>query len=321
MFKCDRSDQRSVKARRVCCISERRFLSRRADVSACTDQQGRKMQTEKQIGLRFAKHFAARNMNGDTLMKYRTIAAGSFSRSLIGIGAGLAGLLMMGSAASAQSTSWYVSPNQTPVYDGLTSLNSVITSAPLWNSLPLSFTIGSTSGQISFSGSSVVARGGAVLDASGATSTSNYVSASNGSVTFDFATQQRFFSMRWGSVDGSNILSFYNGNQLLQSVTGAQAMAARTAWTPTASYDAGFSFGEVGFTRVVATGSPGASFELANVAVSSAVDVAPIPLGGVGGIVALLGMFALRQGQGGRLPQRLLAFASGARRQQVQRFA
>jgi hypothetical protein len=67
---------------------------------------------------------------------------------------------------------------------------------------------------------------------------------------------------------------------------------------------------------------PGGGFEHWNHTFSDqTVAVAPIPLGGVGGMVALLGMFALRRGYGGPLPQGLLAFASGGRRKEVQRFA
>jgi hypothetical protein len=279
------------------------------------------MQSEKQIGLRFAKQLAVQTQIGDTPMTYRTSAFGRLSRRLMSQGAGLTGLLMMGGGASAQSTEWYFTPNQTTIFENLTSLNPVVNSVPAPSNLPLFFNVGGASGQITFSGSSVVAQGGAIHNVNGSRLAGNYLVAVNGAVTFDFATQQRFFGMRWGSIDLSNTLAFYNGAQLVQTVTGSQAFAARAGASSNHSYDAGFSFGDIGFTRVVATATPGAAFEFGNVAVSEAAAVAPIPLGGVGGIVALLGMVALRRRRGGRLPQRLLAFASGARRQQAQRFA
>jgi hypothetical protein len=272
--------------------------------------------------MRFAKFQPMQHKSGDTFMKSRITASQQRARRLGVSGAALAGLLMMGGAASAQSTSWYVSPNQTTVFENLTSLNPVINSAPTRSNLPLFFSVGGASGQITFSGQSYIGQSGSIHNANGSMFVGKHLSAHNGSVTIDFTTQQRFFSMRWGSLDTSNMLTFYNGAQLVQSVTGSQAFAARTGPSSTNSYDAGFSFGDIGFTRVVATASGGVHFEAGNMTfASTAPEVAPIPLGGVGGIVALLGMFALRRGYGGRLPQRLLAFASGGRRQQVQRFA
>jgi len=184
---------------------------------------------------------------------------------------------------------------------------------PIWRTTPTMFNYSGGSGQITFSGN------GLLTNFSG--SDTRYLNAwGGGSTSIDFSTQQRFFGMRWGWLDNSNVLSFYNGSNLLYSVTGAQAVAA-SGNHQFGSYSTAFNFAETGYTRVVMTGS-GGGFEHWNHTFSDqTVAVAPIPLGGVGGIVALLGMFALRRGHGGHLPQRLLAFASGGRRQQVQRFA
>ena len=225
----------------------------------------------------------------------------------------LSGFVSFSGAAQAQSTSWYVSPDQTPTYEGLTSLNSVIGSAPAWTNLPISFTLGSTSGQISFTGSAGTSANGFIRNTDGSNYAGTYLEAANGSAVIDFNTQQKFFSMRWGSVDPTNTLTFYNGNQLLQSITGAQAMAARTAWSESESYDAGFSFGEIGFTRVVAS-APGAhAFEFVDIAVSdvAAPDVAPIPLNAasLGGLMSFLMMIFMR-GKGGTQVMVRMAFAS-----------
>ena len=196
---------------------------------------------------------------------------------------------------------------------GQGNINNInLGTGPVWSSVPMMFNYSGGSGQISYSGGSALAYS--------SSQDARFLIASGGSTTIDFATQQRFFGMTWGSVDNSNTLSFFNGSNLLYSVTGAQALAA-SGNHQYGDYSSAFNFAETGYTRVVMTSSAGA-FETWNHTFSDqTVAVAPIPLGGAGGIVALLGMFALRQGRGGRLPQRFLAFASGGRRQCVQRFA
>ena len=228
-------------------------------------------------------------------------------------------LMMMSGAAFAQSTSWYVSPDQTPTYEGLTSLNSVVNSAPAFTNLPISFDIGGMTGQISFSGGSMFYAGSTVKNADGSIYAGNFLSAASGSATLSFDTQQRFFSMRWGSVDPTNLLSFYNGDQLLLSVSGSQALASRTASSSNGSYDAGFAFGDVGFTRVVATGTIPGAFEFGNLAASdvmTAPAVAPAPLNAasLGGLMSFLLMLNM-WGKGGMRHTLRLSFAfSGPRR-------
>jgi hypothetical protein len=266
----------------------------------------REMRSRMQIAKRFANQSkATKQSNRSTLMNVKNKLA---ALAFVALSATAAS-----SAAQAQSNSWYVSPSQTPTYEGLTSLNSAISSAPTFTNLPISFSIGSTSGQISFTGSSVTAAGGAIHNADGSKYTGTYLAAASGSAIIDFDTQQKFFSMRWGSVDATNTLAFYNGNDLLQSITGTQAMAARTAFTSVGSYDAGFSFGEVGFTRVVATGSGSGAFEFGNIAVSdvAAPEVAPIPLNAasLGGLMSFLMMLGMR-GKGGTQVALRMAFAS-----------
>ncbi|HJZ20510.1 MAG TPA: hypothetical protein VJ226_06105, partial [Bradyrhizobium sp.] len=52
---------------------------------------------------------------------------------------------------------------------------------------------------------------------------SNYLSiGAGGSETITFATQQNQFGLYWGSVDSFNTISFYDGDHLIASYTGAQ---------------------------------------------------------------------------------------------------
>jgi RNase H-fold protein (predicted Holliday junction resolvase)/LAS superfamily LD-carboxypeptidase LdcB len=163
---------------------------------------------------------------------------------------------------------WYVTPKQTAVFDNLTSLTPVITPAPPSSNQPLSFNLGRASGKITFSGSSTVGKIGQIHNPDGSKFAGRFLVAAAGAVTFEFTTEQRFFSIRWGSLDLNNELEFYSGAKLILRVTGAQAFAARTGQSSNHSYDAGFSFSGSGFTRVVATARAGAPFEIGNIAVS-----------------------------------------------------
>ena len=52
--------------------------------------------------------------------------------------------------------------------------------------------------------------------------TTNYLSiGANGSETMTFATEQNEFGLYWGSVDSFNTISFFDGNQLVASYSGA----------------------------------------------------------------------------------------------------
>ncbi len=202
------------------------------------------------------------------------------------------------------------------------SINLGSTPGTGWfNFMPMSLSYADVNLNISFTAGSGVVRSGSAWNP---TPGSNffYSSGNGSSATFAFSSAQRYFGFAWSSADNVNNLQFYNGGSLLASMTGGEFRTAAGLNVGHSGVHAGFSFSELAFDRVVMSTSAGGAFEYGGVTfASTAPDVVPIPLGGVGGIVALLGMFALRRGQGGRLPQRLLAFASGGRRQQVQRFA
>jgi hypothetical protein len=76
---------------------------------------------------------------------------------------------------------------------------------------------------------------------------------------------QKYFGLLWGSVDGYNTLSFYDGNTLIQSITGSDVVASpngNQGVMGTLYVNIGST---VGFNRVVATSSQYA-FEFDNVA-------------------------------------------------------
>ncbi|OZB26677.1 MULTISPECIES: PEP-CTERM sorting domain-containing protein [unclassified Acidiphilium] len=114
---------------------------------------------------------------------------------------------------------------------------------------------------------------------------------SSGIIDFNFATSQSYLGLLWGSVDGQlgyeNVLSFYNGNTLLGSVTGAEiAAAANVPATGVRTYG-GSAYINInvngGFNQVVA-GSQKVSFEFAAVTSSTKQISVPEP-----GSLALLG--------------------------------
>jgi hypothetical protein len=216
-------------------------------------------------------------------------------------------LVFVGALASAQSAlaqvqtaengvSWNMGPSLTFSGSGINAITSN------------TFGSGDSAGQISVSGGTQ-----AYLNPWGA------VWASQGEATFNFATQQRFFGMTWGTVDTSNVLSFYNGDQLLYSMSGANILGTQPL-SPTNSVNAGFSFAEVGFTRVVLMDDfHGRSFEARNMTYSAeAVDVAPIPLNAasLGGLMSFLMMLAMR-GKGGTQVAIRMALASIMPRRRV----
>jgi hypothetical protein len=230
---------------------------------------------------------------------------------------------LSGGVTASVSQQQFIDPNAYAIDLGVAQSTGWVTT------MPMSLSYGNTNLNITFGGSAGVYSGSTFNVASAPPLGTNFfLSRTTGTVTFDFSSVQRSLGLYWGTPGPTNLLQFYNDNQLISSVTGAQMDPwIRDSGSPirvgnvAVGAFAQFNFAELGFNRVVATNTNN-NFEFAAVTFSNtAPDVVPIPLGGVGGIIALLGMFALRRGYGGHLPQRLLAFASGGRRQQVQRFA
>lgn len=226
------------------------------------------------------------------------------------------GAVLTAQAASAQvmttnsGVSWTMENN---LNFSAPSMNTIdLGSTPgVYSSLPIMFGVSGSGGQITFSGSAALAYGsGGPTNPDGTANASNFLVTGTGQTTISFDTQQRFFSSRWGSVDPSNLLSFYNGSSLVFSVTGSQATSASGNNLYT-SYDSAFSFAETGFTKVVMTTASG-GFEMNDIAYSSeAVSVAPIPLNAasLGGLLSFLMMLAMR-GKGGTQVMVRMAFAS-----------
>ncbi len=237
--------------------------------------------------------------------------------------AALASSLVIATGASAQTalTNGVTFTPGAPIGGDYNSVNLGSTPGTGWAThMPMSLSYADVNLNISFTAGSGVVRSGTGWNP---TPGSNFIVTSGGALTtFAFSSAQRYFGFAWSSADNGNNVEFYNGNSLIASMSGAAFRSAAGLSVGHSGASASFSFSELAFDRVVMSTSASGAFEAGGVTfASTAPEVAPIPLGGVGGMVALLGMFALRRGYGGHLPQRLLAFASGGRRQQVQRFA
>jgi hypothetical protein len=163
------------------------------------------------------------------------------------------------------------------------------------SNMPMSLSYGTTNLNVTFNGFSEIAGSSQPWNPSGSdffrvTSSAN--PSLTGNINFAFSQTQKYFGAQWGSPDGGNIFDFYNGSQLIASANSANFAAVGGTW---AGAYAEFSFGEVGFDRVVARAT-GNRLEFDDVSFGETVGVAPIPIGGIGGIVAFLGMFGARRG-------------------------
>jgi hypothetical protein len=116
--------------------------------------------------------------------------------------------------------------------------------------------------------------------------TQNYLAAEpNGAVTMNFATQQQYFGMDWGSVDSYNTLSFYNNGTLMETLTGSQIAAnANGNQEAAGSYlvDVDFTNG-ASFNTVVATDTTSPAFEFDAVAYApTAIPITPAAIAAAG---------------------------------------
>jgi PEP-CTERM motif len=118
------------------------------------------------------------------------------------------------------------------------------------------------------SGSSGVGFGPSGSSQSSGPDATTYVSISyNGFVTLRFPGLETYVGILWGSVDGYNSLSFYNGATLIGTVTGSDVMASPSGdqgANGTAYVNINATGGSA-FDRVVAT-SGGNAFEFDDVA-------------------------------------------------------
>jgi hypothetical protein len=159
--------------------------------------------------------------------------------------------------------------------------------------MPMSLTYGTTNVNVGFAGVAGVV---GASDPWSPTGTNFFRTGDTnlGSVTFNFSETQRYFGTQWGAPGPGKYFDFYNGNQLIASAYSDNLISLGAQWNQVGAY-AEFSFGDVGFDSVVAY-STSNRLDFTDVSFGETVDVAPIPIGGVGGILALLGMFGARRG-------------------------
>ena len=170
----------------------------------------------------------------------------------------------------SESLSYLASNSSTILLNlGTSSVNGYVTNNTL------SFGDGNS---ISFDGKAGVYHGGAPGVAAApytpaGVDTANYLAAEpSGNVTIKYSEQQKYFGIDWGSVDKYNALTFYNGDKLVDTVTGSQIAAnANGNQTSQGSYLVNINFnGNTSYDRVVASSSTPA-FEFDTVAFSTEV--------------------------------------------------
>jgi hypothetical protein len=156
------------------------------------------------------------------------------------------------------------------------------------------FILGGTGGttgglNVSFTGGGMTVTGNSAVGTAPVTAsgpdTTNYLTTALGTVMLTFPGQETYIGLLWGSVDTFNTLSFYSGQTMVSSVSGADL--------PTSN------FGDVGaggtlyvnffssrpFDSVVAA-SGGYAFEMDDVAYAGD-DSAPVPEPAAIGLLAL----------------------------------
>lgn len=131
-----------------------------------------------------------------------------------------------------------------------------------------------------------------VDQADGANQT-HYLTTGTGSVTVDFGQPLLYLGLLWGSIDGYNTLTFYDGDDVIGSFTGTDILAG-------ANGDQGVNgtlyvnfISDTVFNKVVATSTTNA-FEFDNVAYS---EIAPtqhgVPEGGTALVLLGIGILGL----------------------------
>lgn len=112
-----------------------------------------------------------------------------------------------------------------------------------------------------------------------------YLSTGIGSVIFNFSAPVDYFGLLWGSVDNYNLLSFYNGNDLVGSVSGTQVWSAANGdQGVNGTFYVNIHDLDGTFNKVVATSSSYA-FEIDNVAYKTKTQSVPDS----GATIAMLG--------------------------------
>jgi hypothetical protein len=133
------------------------------------------------------------------------------------------------------------------------------------------------------SGSNGVGFGPSGSAQSSGSDATTYVSVgNNGFVTLRFPSLETYVGILWGSVDGYNTLSFYNGSTLVGALTGNDVTASPSGDRGRTVYLNVSATGDSEFDRIIAT-SDGSAFEFDDVAFMGPVvqmlrqDPNPIP--------------------------------------------
>ena len=177
--------------------------------------------------------------------------------------------------------------------------------------MPMSLNYAGVNVNLSFTGNTGVAASGAAWNP---TPGQNFL-AVYGTATLQFSSMQSFFGAKWSTPDENNILSFYNGSQLLASITGEQYRSIANVGALDLGSQASFNFSELGYDRVVIS----TGVEIGSITFSApAPEAAPIPLNAasLGGLMSFLMMLAMR-GKGGTQVMLRMAFASLMPRRRV----
>jgi hypothetical protein len=140
----------------------------------------------------------------------------------------------------------------------------------------VNFGSGSSAGSISYSGTSGIYMGNvtgitaAPWTPTGIESRNYFATQPGGAITINYAQNQQYFGIMWGSVDSYNSLSFYNNNQLVESVSGRDVTRnPNGSQAATGTYFANFNFtSDASFNRVVFSSSTPA-FEFNMIAYST----------------------------------------------------
>ena len=119
-------------------------------------------------------------------------------------------------------------------FDSLSSGNDATTTLPSGLRISYDGDAGPVSGSVPDINAAPYLSGGNGLgfgpsgstQANGVDGTTYITAGSTGSVTLQFPTLETYLGILWGSVDGYNSLSFYNGATLIGTVTGSDVLAS-----------------------------------------------------------------------------------------------
>jgi hypothetical protein len=119
-----------------------------------------------------------------------------------------------------------------------------------------------------------------------------------GSAEYTFDTLSTFFNLVWGSPDDYNTLTFFNGDDQVDSVNGGQIPGnggGQNVPNSLVSIVTSAAFNRVVFSSIDSNGFPQSSFEWAAVTNVELPPTVPLPAGGLLLLTGLAGVAALRR--------------------------